>query len=197
MHIIRDWRAICPRRAHHVVSAHWRRPTSAVLRRAVDGTVLATLAAADPQPLIALGWRWPEPFVATVDGVALHAVLWRPVGLDDDAAAARSVPVIENIYTGPHSAHVPKRYSAAACGMAAATAALGFAVCFIDGRGTGLRSRSFREVSHKNLGDGAGGGYSHCRRAVIVPAPRSHVCDCSAQEIRKFANSQIDRWCRR
>ena len=30
-------------------------------------------------------------------------------------------------------------------------------VIFIDGRGTGLRSRSFREHSHKNLGGGAGG----------------------------------------
>jgi hypothetical protein len=52
--------------------------------------------------------------------------------------------VLENIYTGPHAAHVPKRFAAAAAGQAQAAAALGCAVVFIDGRGTGLRSRAFR-----------------------------------------------------
>ena len=69
--------------------------------------------------------------------------------------------------TGPHSAHVPKRFSAVACTQTAAAAALGFAVVFIDGRGTGLRSRAFREQSHKNLGDGAGGpDHPHVIRAM-------------------------------
>ena len=45
------------------------------------------------------------------------------------------LPVLENIYTGPHSAHVPKRFSSTACSQAMAAAALGFAVVFIDGRG--------------------------------------------------------------
>jgi hypothetical protein len=51
---------------------------------------------------------------------------------------------------------VPKRFSAVACSQPAAAAALGFAVVFVDGRGTGLRSREFREHSHKNLGGGEG-----------------------------------------
>ena len=34
--------------------------------------------------------------------------------------------VLENVYTGPHSAHVPKRFSTTACSQAMATAALGF-----------------------------------------------------------------------
>ena len=66
-------------------------------------------------------------------------------------------------------AHVPKRFSAAACTQTAAAAALGFAVVFIDGRGTGLRSRAFREQSHKNLGDGSGGPGAHTEWRTQMP----------------------------
>jgi len=146
-------------------------PTVAVLRAVATGQVLLRLEAADLAPLLATGWTLPQPFVTTApDGVTpLHSLLWAPHGLGDNNTPIPdgSVPVLENIYTGPHSAHVPKRFSAVACTQTAAAAALGFAVVFIDGRGTGLRSRAFRELSHKNLGDGSGGpDHPHVIRAM-------------------------------
>ena len=73
-------------------------------------------------------------------------------GADQPAAGAAAS-------SGRQPLHPPKQTAAAA--------ALGFAVVFIDGRGTGLRSRAFREQSHKNLGDGSGGpDHPHVIRAM-------------------------------
>ena len=147
-------------------------PTVAVLRRALTGAVLLQLEVADISPLLEVGWTMPVPCCSTAaDGkTLLYSLLWPPHALSPaslSSAAERSrpdgnsygnrapcVPVLENVYPGPHSAHTPKRFSAVACSQCAAAAALGFAVVFIDGRGTGQRSREFREHSHKNLGGG-------------------------------------------
>lgn len=90
-------------------------PTVAVLRDAADGRVLLRLEAADLKPLLAVGWKMPQPFVTTApDGVTqLYSLFWPPHQLDGDENddiinnetehPAGSVPVLENIYTGPHS----------------------------------------------------------------------------------------------
>src|SRR5262245_51984431 len=100
------------------------------------------------------GWTMPEPFKGkAADGQTdLYGLIWRPTNFDPK----KKYPVIENIYTGPQSAFVPKTF-AAYRHQQQAIAELGFITVFVDGRGTALRSRAFRDFSYKNLGQGSGG----------------------------------------
>ena len=129
-------------------------PTRSVVRSAEDGSILEELEKADVTRLTAMGWRFPEPFKAkAADGKTdLYGVIWRPTNFN----ASRKYPVIENIYTGPQAAYVPKIF-AAFRNQQQAIAELGFITVFVDGRGTALRSRAFRAVAYHNLGFGAGG----------------------------------------
>jgi dipeptidyl aminopeptidase/acylaminoacyl peptidase len=129
-------------------------PTVSVVRSAADGRVVQTLEKADVAQLLALGWTMPEPFKAkAADGKTdLYGLIWRPTNFDPK----KKYPVVENIYTGPQGAFVPKTF-AAFRHQQQAIAELGFITVFVDGRGTALRSRAFRDFSHKNLGQGSGG----------------------------------------
>ncbi|MCP4214452.1 MAG: prolyl oligopeptidase family serine peptidase, partial [bacterium] len=122
-----------------------------LLRRASDGKVLRTLEKADIKKLLAAGWNYPEPFcVKARDGKTdIYGVLYRPSNFDPSI----KYPVIDKIYTGPHSYFVPKGFHAYRS-WAQSFAELGFIVIEIDGMGTGKRSREFHNVSYKNLGDG-------------------------------------------
>ncbi|MGH9387815.1 MAG: DPP IV N-terminal domain-containing protein [Vicinamibacterales bacterium] len=129
-------------------------PTVSVLRRAETGQIVSQLETADASRLMAMGWTMPEPFRGkAADGQTdLYGLIWRPTNFDPKKKYA----VIENIYTGPQSAFVPKTF-AAYRHQQQAIAELGFITVFVDGRGTALRSRAFRNVSYKNLGQGSGG----------------------------------------
>lgn len=129
-------------------------PTVSVLRRAEDGQVVKELEKADVSKLTAMGWKPPEPFKTKgPDGKTdLYGVIWRPTNFDP----AQKYPVVENIYTGPQGAFVPKTF-AAYRHQQQAIAELGFITVFVDGRGTALRSRAFRAVAYHNLGFGSGG----------------------------------------
>jgi dipeptidyl aminopeptidase/acylaminoacyl peptidase len=129
-------------------------PTVSVVRSAADGRVVQALEQADVSKLLALGWTLPEPFKAkAADGKTdLYGLIWRPTNFDPK----KKYPVVENIYTGPQGAFVPKTF-AAFRHQQQAIAELGFITVFVDGRGTALRSRAFRDFSHKNLGQGSGG----------------------------------------
>jgi dipeptidyl aminopeptidase/acylaminoacyl peptidase len=122
-----------------------------VLRRASDGAIVLELERADITRLLAIGWRRPEPFTATArDGAtAVHGLLWWPSTFDSTA----TYPVIEQIYTGPHSFFVPKSF-AAYRNTAQVMAELGFVVAQVDGLGTNGRGKAFRLRSWKDLGDG-------------------------------------------
>jgi dipeptidyl aminopeptidase/acylaminoacyl peptidase len=74
-------------------------------------------------------------------------VIFRPTNFD----ANRKYPVIEDIYAGPQSAFVPKRFSA--FHRQQALAELGFVVVKIDGMGTSHRSKAFHDACWQNLGD--------------------------------------------
>jgi dipeptidyl aminopeptidase/acylaminoacyl peptidase len=128
-------------------------PTVSVLRRSEDGQIAKTLEKADVSKLTTIGWKPPEPFKAkAADGKTdLFGVIWRPTNLDP----AKKYPVVENIYTGPQGAFVPKTF-AAFRHQQQAIAELGFITAFIDGRGTALRSRAFRAFAYHNLGFGSG-----------------------------------------
>ncbi|HTK28866.1 MAG TPA: DPP IV N-terminal domain-containing protein [Vicinamibacterales bacterium] len=129
-------------------------PAVSVVRSAADGRVVQELEKADVTKLTAMGWKFPEPFKAkAADGKTdLYAVIWRPTNFDP----SKKYPVVENIYTGPQGAFVPKTF-AAYHNQQQAIAELGFITVFIDGRGTALRSRAFRAFAYHNLGFGAGG----------------------------------------
>jgi len=126
-------------------------PGGSLLRRAEDGSVVRELEKAEIAQLLATGWKFPEPFKAVArDGkTEIYGLIWRPSNFDPK----KKYPVVENIYTGPHSAFVPKTF-AAYRHHAQAIAELGFICVFVDGMGTALRSKAFHSVSYKNLGDG-------------------------------------------
>ncbi|QEG20914.1 DPP IV N-terminal domain-containing protein [Mariniblastus fucicola] len=79
--------------------------------------------------------------------------IWGIIHWPRDFDSEKSYPVVENIYAGPHSHHVPKsfrknfqrQYQFADSGMI---------VVQIDGMGTAWRSKKFHDVCFKNLKDG-------------------------------------------
>jgi len=124
-------------------------PPVSVLRRARDGRRVMDVAEADIGELLATGWRLPEVLSAKGrDGETdIWGVIWRPTIFDD----SRPWPVIEYIYAGPHSSHVPKTFSA--WRGVQYLCELGFVVVQIDGMGTSNRSKAFHDVCWQNLGD--------------------------------------------
>jgi dipeptidyl aminopeptidase/acylaminoacyl peptidase len=129
-------------------------PAVSVIRSAEDGRIIKDLEKADISKLTAMGWKLPEPFKAkAADGKTdLYGVIWRPTNFNP----SKKYPIVENIYTGPQGAFVPKTF-AAYHNQQQAIAELGFITVFVDGRGTALRSRAFRAFAYHNLGFGAGG----------------------------------------
>jgi dipeptidyl aminopeptidase/acylaminoacyl peptidase len=121
-----------------------------VLRRADNGAVLMQLENADISDLVAAGWKTPEVFVARGrDGKTdIWGNIYRPTNFDPSI----SYPVIEAIYAGPHSAHVPKSFRPH-FGHFSAMAELGFIIVQIDGMGTSHRSKAFHDVCWQNLKD--------------------------------------------
>ncbi len=119
------------------------------LRRVADGALVCVLEKADVSALEATGWRYPEVFQTKGrDGKTdIWGIVCRPQKMDPN----KKYPVIEYIYAGPHSHHVPKSFSAYR--QMAALAELGFIVVQIDGMGTAWRSRAFHDVCWKNLAD--------------------------------------------
>ena len=124
-------------------------PPVTELRRAADGSLVATLERADASALLATGWRAPERFVAKGrDGKTdIYGVVWLPMHLDP----ARKYPVIEYIYAGPQDSFVPKDFKSYY--RQQTLTELGFIVVQCDGMGTNNRSKAFHDVCWKNLGD--------------------------------------------
>ncbi|MBK6940273.1 MAG: prolyl oligopeptidase family serine peptidase [Planctomycetes bacterium] len=124
-------------------------PPVTVLRSANDGAIVVELERADWSRLLATGWRAPERFVAKGrDGVTdIWGILIRPTHFDP----TRRYPVVEQIYAGPHDAHVPKAFEVHS--RAREIAELGFVVAQIDGMGTNWRPKAFHDVCWRNLKD--------------------------------------------
>jgi len=120
------------------------------LRRTADGKKLCTLETADASALAATGRKMPERFMAKGrDGATdIYGVTFRPSNFDPK----KKYPVVEQIYAGPHGAHVPKDFRSS-YGRSEQIAELGFIVVQIDGMGTSWRSKAFHDVCWKNLGD--------------------------------------------
>lgn len=126
-------------------------PPTTVLRNAQTGERIMTLEEADISKLLATGWEMPEVF--TTKGRDGETDIWgmflKPSNFDPN----KKYPVIEYIYAGPHSNHVPKDFNAYYNRSRQSLAELGFIVVMIDGMGTSNRSKAFHDVCWKNLKD--------------------------------------------
>ena len=127
------------------------RPTRSVLRRSRDGAVVMELGGADISRLEAAGYTPPERFKATLSsGLEIYGVLYRPAQFDESA----SYPVIEHVYTGPHTYNAAISFTRGLTGSHAQSVAnAGFIVVQIDAEGTEGRSRAFLHHAYKNLAE--------------------------------------------
>ncbi|HET7268292.1 MAG TPA: DPP IV N-terminal domain-containing protein [Oleiagrimonas sp.] len=133
-------------------------PNVAELHRTADGSLVRTIATGDISRLLAAGYKPPQSFVAKGrDGKTdIWGMIVKPKDFDPD----KQYRVIENIYAGPHSSFVPKKFwpfgyhssGDEIIGMQA-QANLGFIVVQIDGMGTAHRSKAFHDVAWKDLAD--------------------------------------------
>ncbi len=120
------------------------------LRQESDGGLICELEKSDASALFDAGWPVTEPFTAKSrdDKYDIWGIIHRPVDLDP----TKKYPVIEDIYAGPHSNHVPKAWKG--CDYwHQALCDLGFIVVQIDGMGTSNRCREFHHLAWKNLAD--------------------------------------------
>ena len=122
------------------------KPSHTVLRNS-EGQMLATVEDADATRLPSY-WRWPERLrLRAADGkTEIDGLIFRPSDYDPK----KKYPIIDCIYGGPQTTHVPRSPGALGDYMSAATyAALGFVAVIIDGRGTTERSRDFHTQSYR------------------------------------------------
>ena len=124
-------------------------PPVTELREVASGRKVCDLERADASALLETGWRPPQRFVAKGrDGKTdIHGIIVRPTNFEANVC----YPVLEQIYAGPHSSFVPKRFGLHR--ELYEMAELGFIVVKIDGMGTSNRSKAFHDVCWKNLGD--------------------------------------------
>jgi dipeptidyl aminopeptidase/acylaminoacyl peptidase len=120
------------------------------IRSAMSGELIANLETADASALISSGWTMPERFVSKGrDGVTdIYGVIYKPSHFDP----SKKYPLVEEIYAGPHGAHVPKSWGLQM--RQHQLAELGFIVVQMDGMGTNWRSKAFHDVAAGNLADG-------------------------------------------
>ena len=133
--------------------AKWSRVDQAPvheLRSASDGKLICEFERTDTRELDDAGHRLPERFVAKGRNgkTDIYGIVHWPQNFD----SSQSYPIVENIYAGPHSAHVPKRFRTR-YGHQQELANRGFVVVQIDGMGTSHRSKAFHDVCWKNIAD--------------------------------------------
>ncbi len=124
-------------------------PPITELRSAIDGRKICELEKANWEALLKTGWKPPERFVANGrDGITdIYGIIIKPTNFDP----LKKFPVVENIYAGPQSAYVPKKFQSFY--EMQTLAELGFVLVQIDGMGTSHRSKKFHNVCYKNLAD--------------------------------------------
>jgi dipeptidyl aminopeptidase/acylaminoacyl peptidase len=126
-------------------------PPVTVLRESEKGKEIMVLEKADISRLLKTGWTAPEVFVTKGrDGKTdIWGMIMKPAGFDPE----KKYPVIEYIYSGPHSSHVPKDFSEYYNRCRQSLTSMGFVIVMIDGMGTSNRSKAFHDVCWKNIGD--------------------------------------------
>lgn len=124
-------------------------PTSYNLCSTRTGDILTKLTKIDVSKLVVKGWQSPQVFEATAgDGkTKIYGALWKPANFNP----AQKYPIIDNSYTGPHTQVFPEEFEQGLWGDQA-LAELGFIIIKVNGMGTAHRSKSFADVSYKNMG---------------------------------------------
>jgi dipeptidyl-peptidase 4 len=120
------------------------------LRSTRDGHLVVELERADASQLYAAGWVPPlRERVQAADGKTdLYGAYFAPYGW----VANSKYPIIDCAYNGASSAETPRNFTMAyllggRCGGSSLTR-LGFAMVFVDGRGTAMRSSAFRDAGY-------------------------------------------------
>jgi dipeptidyl aminopeptidase/acylaminoacyl peptidase len=158
----KGFRDLTPEHANHKVSFSKDRqyfvdvfsrpdlPPVSCLKRTSDASLIAGLERCDVSDLEAEGWQMPEVFHAK--GRDGRTDIWGNIHRPSHFDPAKSYPVIEFIYAGPHDSHVDKDFKPAHH-LVSRLADLGFIVVSIDGMGTSNRSKAFHDVCWKDLKD--------------------------------------------
>lgn len=126
-------------------------PPTYSVRRTNDGSIVATLGAADISRATQTGWSPPIPFhTKDRDGkYDIWGVIHRPKPFDP----TKSYPVLEHIYAGPHDSFTQAGFSRWWYDVVREPNINGFYVVQIDGLGTRNRGREFHQRSWQNLRD--------------------------------------------
>ena len=151
---------LTPEEANHIVTFNadrtlftdvYSKPDMAPvsLLRDIEGNTLMELQKADISALIATGWTMPEVFVAK--GRDGETDIWGTIFRPSNFNPKKKYPVVEYIYAGPHDSFVLKDFYAYL--RFSKLVEMGFIVVTIDGMGTDNRSKSFQDVSWRNLRD--------------------------------------------
>lgn len=120
-----------------------------IMLRDADGQDIAELARADIRGLDEIGWTPPETFRAkAADG---ETDIWGVLVKPRRFAERDSWPVLERIYGGHQVLAQPRSFLEGLNGMFMfglhSLAEMGFVVVLLDGPGTPIRSRAFRDLT--------------------------------------------------
>ena len=116
-----------------------------------DGKKIMTLAEVDLEPLFAMGYQYPEPFVVkAADGVTdLHGVMFKPYDFDPN----KKYPIIEYVYPGPQTEAVEQSWYQPLI-RTDRLAQMGFIVITVGNRGGHPdRSKWYHNYGYGNLRD--------------------------------------------
>ncbi|MBQ2142634.1 MAG: DPP IV N-terminal domain-containing protein, partial [Alistipes sp.] len=117
----------------------------------VDGKRVMTLAEVDLEPLFAMGYQYPEPFVVkAADGITdLHGVMFKPYDFDPN----KKYPIIEYVYPGPQTEAVEQSWYQPLV-RTDRLAQMGFIVITVGNRGGHPdRSKWYHNYGYGNLRD--------------------------------------------
>ena len=115
-----------------------------------QGAMTMPLEKVDVGPLMAAGYKYPEPFtVKADDGITdIYGVMYKPFDFD----ANRKYPIIEYVYPGPQTESVTQTFSPRQANVALAN--LGFIVVEVGNRGGNPhRSKWYHTYGYGNLRD--------------------------------------------
>jgi dipeptidyl-peptidase 4 len=115
-----------------------------------QGVAVMPLESVDVAPLLAAGYKYPEPFQAKADdGITeLYGVMYKPFDFDPN----KKYPVVEYVYPGPQTESVTKTFTPRSANMTLAN--LGFIVIEVGNRGGNPhRSKWYHTYGYGNLRD--------------------------------------------
>ena len=133
----------------HFLDVHSDRntPPQVVLRRADGAPVATVLTNPMPKQRGHKPGEWSFTTFETSDGITLNAALLYPTDFDP----VRQYPVLMFTYGGPGSQVVLDAYGSGG-GLEQWLAQRGYLLAIVDGRGSGMRGRTFKKVVYLSLG---------------------------------------------